>query len=68
LQGPFNTGTGLMNDTLRTSGYLPNAEPYTVSGSWHVDSGGETATSASLAINGSGSIVDWIFVELRDNK
>lgn len=65
LRGPFSTVTGLMSDTLRTSGYIPTTEPYTVSGSWHVNSGGETATSASLAINGTGSIVDWIFLELR---
>jgi hypothetical protein len=54
-----------MSDALRTNGYIPTTEPYTISGSWHVNSGGETATSASLAINGTGSIVDWIFVELR---
>jgi hypothetical protein len=66
LQGPFVNASGTMSDGLRTNGYIPLTEPYTVSGSWHVNGGGgETVSSGTLAINSTQSIVDWIFVDLR---
>lgn len=66
LQGPFVNASGTMSDGLRTAGYIPTTEPYTVSGSWHVNgAGGETVSSGTLAINSTQSIVDWIFVDLR---
>ena len=65
LQGPFLNPTtpGLMNDNLRSLGYLPTTSPY----------GDETTAVASVfnlgGTSGSGlaqdDIVDWVWVELR---
>jgi hypothetical protein len=68
LQGPMNPGTGLMNDALRTSGYLPLTEPYTMMGYTHVGpGGGEMITNplTVLSVTGPNAIVDWVFVQLR---
>lgn len=66
LEGPYNGSN--MDDDLRTSGYIPSAEPYgTVYG--HVgDGGGETISAPVLAVSGSNAIVDWIYIELRDKS
>ena len=67
LQGPFDTGTGLMQDSLRQQGLLPLQEPYTAAGYVHVGGGGgETTTAPVLAATGSNAIVDWVVLELRD--
>ena len=66
LGGPYNSGAGLMNDNLRTGGLIPLTEPY---GSvfTHVNpGGGETIDTAILLATGDNAIVDWLFVELRD--
>lgn len=59
-----------MRDDLRMLGQLPMLEPYSaLPGFTHVNGGGgETPLSAAVvtADNGSNSIVDWVFVELRD--
>ncbi len=66
LEGPYNTGTGLMNDDLRTSNLLPTKEPYTSLGFTHVlNGGGEIANSSVFTATGPNAIVDWVFVELR---
>ena len=65
LEGPFNSGTGLMNDALRTAGLVPLTEPYTALGYEHAMSGGESTTPAVLATTGNNAIVDWVVVELR---
>jgi hypothetical protein len=74
LQGAlFNATGGLMRDDLRTGGYIPLNQPYsnTLNARFtHVGGGGtETTTSAVLQANaGTGNaIVDWVFVEIRDN-
>jgi hypothetical protein len=71
LQGPFNTGTGVMGDNLRTLNLIPITEPYTAtSGFIHSGSGGaETSTAAivgSGAPAGNDAIVDWVFAQLHD--
>jgi hypothetical protein len=78
LQGPYNAVTGKMKDDLRktlyTSGanigksYIPEVEPYTgLSGFTHIGGGGgEIITQSILADKGDNSIVDWVFIELRD--
>ena len=67
LEGPYNSGTGLMGDGLRSGGWLPLAEPYTALGFTQVSGGGgETTTAPVLAVSGNNAIVDWIFLELRD--
>lgn len=65
LEGPYNSGTGLMSDALRAAGLVPLSEPYTALGYEHAMSGGETTTPAVLAVTGNNAIVDWVVVELR---
>ena len=73
LQGPYNVGTGLMGDNLRTLNLIPTTEPYTgMTGFTHAvtgSGGGETSTAAvvgSVAAAGNDAIVDWVFVQLHD--
>gem|GEM_PF-3719541 len=41
ISGPYNSGSALMNDFLRTGGHIPTDEPYTsLSGFTHVGGGG----------------------------
>jgi hypothetical protein len=71
LQGPYNIGTGLMNDHLRVAPVLiPLNEPYTsLSNFTHVGrGGGETIDLAVLGPTGNDAIVDWVFIELRDKN
>jgi N-acetylneuraminic acid mutarotase len=67
LDGPFNSGTGLMSDNLRTLGLVPANEPYTGLGYAHVGGGGETTSPAVLATTGTDAIVDWVLLELRSS-
>ncbi len=67
LEGPFNTGTGLMDDDLRVAGLLSTTEPFTALGFQHLGpGGGETVHPMIYNTTGANAIVDWIFVELRD--
>ncbi len=71
LQGPYNTGTGLMGDALRTLNLMPTTEPYTaLAGFTHSGSGGAEFTNASIvgsgAPAGNDAIVDWVFAQLHD--
>ncbi len=65
LQGPYNTGTGLMSTALRkgnsfgSTNLLPSAQPY--SGSPWNYSGTENVDTANHPSNA----VDWVLVELR---
>lgn len=69
LQGPYNTNTFLMNDYLRSSGYLPLEEPYTdLDFPQQNSGGGETTWASVLNLTGNDAIVDWVFVELRDKN
>ncbi|HQV53128.1 MAG: hypothetical protein IPI00_02040 [Flavobacteriales bacterium] len=65
LEGPYDPGTGLMNDGLRTSSLIPSVEPYTQLGFVQVGGGGETIGGGVLSVTGSSAIVDWVLVELR---
>ncbi|MFK7932409.1 MAG: hypothetical protein AB8G22_02800, partial [Saprospiraceae bacterium] len=66
VAGPVN----LMRDDLREKDIIPLEEPYTdLSNFEHigVDGSGETTTAAVLAVDDlNNSIVDWVFVELRN--
>ncbi|MBK9273948.1 MAG: hypothetical protein IPM49_05325 [Flavobacteriales bacterium] len=66
LQGPYNTGTGRMNDGLRVNGWVPLIEPYTGLGYAPIGGGGEAIVPAVLATPGPDAIIDWVFLELRD--
>ncbi len=59
LQGPMLSPTtvGLMNDNLRSSGYLPTVSPY---------ADNATANASVYNVTGNNAIVDWVWVELRD--
>ena len=67
LEGPYNTGTLMMNDNLRIAGLVPLTEPYSAMGYAQVGGGGgETTNAGTLAITGNGAVVDWVRIELRD--
>ncbi len=66
LQGPFNSGSGSMDDGLRNGGYLPLTEPYSALGFVQHGSGGEHTSAAVLSVAGDDAVVDWVFLELRD--
>lgn len=67
LGGPYNTGTGLMNDGLRSASLVPATEPYTAAGFPQAgEGGGEQVAPGVLAASGNNAVVDWVFVELRD--
>jgi hypothetical protein len=67
LQGPYDTNTGLMKDTLRSLGLLPQQQPYTKSPFLY--SGTETLNRSLTGISIGGdadALVDWALLELRD--
>lgn len=67
LEGAFDNTTGKMSNYYGSSNLLPTAQPY--SNFTHLGSGGETTASTILTANaGDNSIVDWIFLELRDKN
>ncbi|MCB9168835.1 MAG: hypothetical protein H6597_03415 [Flavobacteriales bacterium] len=65
LEGPYESGTGLMRDDLRVAGLIPTTEPYTALGYGFAGGGGETVATSVLNATGNNAIVDWIVVELR---
>jgi hypothetical protein len=76
LQGPYSSTTALMNDNLRTRGFIPTVEPYKgyepLYGQafypfQHVDDGGsETVDLSVFDVTGDDAIVDWVMIELRN--
>ncbi|HMQ77313.1 MAG TPA: hypothetical protein PKE21_16010 [Flavobacteriales bacterium] len=68
LDGPYVSGTQLMNDNLRNLGIIPSVEPYTGIGYAHAGGGGESTTAPVLAVTGNNAIVDWVVLELRDKN
>ncbi|WP_020558676.1 cadherin domain-containing protein [Thiofilum flexile] len=63
LQGPFNSKTRLMQDTLRTLNLIPSTQPYDMAPMNY--KGTEQLNSTLLTVTGSDAIVDWVLVELR---
>jgi len=64
LAGPYNSATGLMNDSLRMKGLLPLSDPYTAA-PYLVGGVTQTTTPAILAVTGANAVVDWVYVQLR---
>ncbi|MCU0345366.1 MAG: Ig-like domain-containing protein [Saprospiraceae bacterium] len=66
----FNGGTGLMRDDLRSQGRLPFTEPFSnLSGFTHKGKGGgEVVLPSMFEVTGNNAIVDWVFVEIRDEQ
>ena len=72
LEGPYSAVSSLMSDALRTGTHLPIAEPYGVMANFtHVGDGGLEAVLAQgdfdFTADGD-DIVDWVFMEIRDNS
>ncbi len=69
LEGPFNAGTGLMNDALRSASVLPNTQPYTALGYTFTGAPGAGGTVAGsvFGVIGNNAIVDWVVLELRNS-
>lgn len=61
LEGPFNAGTGIMNTSLNTNGFLPLAQPYNQS-PWMYN-GGESVPLSFFSSHPD--IVDWVLLEIR---
>ena len=67
LEGPFNTGTSLMNDAIRGLVAFPTTDPYPGLGYTHTGGGSPgTVAPATLAVSGNNAIVDWVLLELRN--
>lgn len=64
LQGAYQSSTGLMSDTLRSSNLIPLAQPYTTNAFKYT--GTETVNATRLTTTGNTAVVDWVLVELRD--
>lgn len=65
LEGPYDSGTGLMRDDLRAAGLLPTTEPYSGMGLAQFGGGGEICAPSVWAATGPNAIVDWVRLELR---
>lgn len=67
LQGAYSNSTQQMEDDLRRLNLLPTTEPYTDLGYAHMASGGDESIHPSVLNTITDlAIVDWVFVELRD--
>ncbi len=75
LQGPYNASIQLMNDNLRTpTNLIPLSDPYRVTplstAFTHTNNAiAEVANSSVFTpqINANNNIVDWVYLELRNN-
>ena len=65
LEGPFQSGTGLMVDGLRSAALVPTTDPYAATGYIHTGGATPPTTIAVLATTGANAIVDWVLLELR---
>ncbi len=70
LEGPYNSGQQLMGDALRTLNLIPRQEPFTSLGSFNIvgEWDGDSLSNEVLNVSDSTAIVDWIWVELRDEN
>lgn len=67
LQGPYVEAEGLMTDSLRSKSLIPLTDPYPALGFTAV--GAPAASINASILNGTGNtaIVDWVWLELRNN-
>jgi len=68
LEGPYDSGTMLMFDSLRVAGLIPALEPYSSLGFALVGAGGETVQAGVFNTTGNNAIVDWVLLELRSGS
>ncbi|HMT93856.1 SdrD B-like domain-containing protein [uncultured Thiothrix sp.] len=64
LQGPYIASSGLMQDSLRTTGILPISQPYQASPFNYL--GTEQLNLDLATVTGKEAVVDWVLIELRD--
>jgi hypothetical protein len=65
LGGNYDPATGLMHDSLRTAGLVPQLTPYDAPHFLMANGRGAFATPASvLAVEGDSAVVDWVWLEL----
>jgi hypothetical protein len=70
LSGAYDMSTGLMHDSLRAKGQVPTTEPYTgglLNRPVIAEPSGETTNALVLGVTGNNAIVDWVYMELRDD-
>ncbi|WP_245539456.1 cadherin domain-containing protein [Thiofilum flexile] len=65
LQGPYDSVSTLMNDSLRVLNLIPTTQPYSRYTAFNY-TGNEVVSSTRLAVTGASAIVDWVIIELRD--
>jgi hypothetical protein len=69
----INSTDNLMRDDLRRLGHLPSETPYLADTSFGqfiskgLSNGSEQASSDAFTDRGSNSVVDWVFIQLRDS-
>jgi photosystem II stability/assembly factor-like uncharacterized protein len=69
LEGPYNIGQAKMSNGLGVEKHIPTKDPYPGLGYTHVAGELEGSNSVTLLNNdANNAIVDWVFVELRDNS
>ncbi len=80
LQGPYNTGSGMMNDGLRTNNVIPLSQPYSAAMSSFFNRAGsiydgspsvnETVPAATVfdVAGTNDDIVDWVFLSMQDGS
>ncbi len=68
LQGPFDNGTTLMQDNLRTNTLLPSREPYSLASNFTLglQNNEVLAPAAVFNVTGNDAVVDWVILEIRD--
>ncbi len=59
LEGAYNSGSNIMNTTLRSSNLLPIAQPYNTA-PWNYNGGESVSNPSSIPSN----VVDWVLVEI----
>lgn len=66
LQGPYDAGTGLMKDSLRSKGLIPLQQPYSNAPFSYTGTETLNRSLTSISIGGDGdALVDWLLLELR---
>lgn len=68
LEGSWDESQGFMHDQLRTGGLLPTLEPYSDLGYQTFWGGDERAEADAFSNDDNDAIVDWVFLELRDEN
>jgi hypothetical protein len=73
LMGPYVAADGMMHDSLRVQGVIPETEPYSYfpynrPNILDTVAGEHVVSPAVLAVTGPNAIVDWVIVELRDGN